>query len=334
MYKIYISPYDSNLNAIDFYISIIERGIVMTGQNVKRVYKLTDISSSDKVLTLSALSFWKVWLYNRNLYIINWFQGVTPEEAYFLNDKRKIKRILLKWYLSFLEWFTLNKSQKIFFVSVSMLEHYKKKYRYAKNNYFIMPCFNQTLHPEYFLSPKYDKPSFVYTGSILKWQCFDETLLIFEKIKQDIPNATLAIITNDVEGARTILNSRKLYDVIAYSVPYTQLNREIAKYKYGFLIRKESIINYVATPTKMSSYLSCGIIPICANCIGDFSKQFKDRKYVIIYNGDTSDLLYKLKIMERNKIDINHIYKEYNDIFSNYYSVEKYVCGIKSFLES
>lgn len=41
-------------------------------------------------------------------------------------------------------------------------------------------------------------------------------------------------------------------------MPVSQLNEEHAKYKFGFLLRMDDVVNNVATPTKYNSYLTLG----------------------------------------------------------------------------
>ena len=47
------------------------------------------------------------------------------------------------------------------------------------------------------------------------------------------------------------------------------------------ITRKDIAINKVATPTKMSSYLANGIIPIFSDIIGDFNKVMGKLKYTV-----------------------------------------------------
>ena len=90
------------------------------------------------------------------------------------------------------------------------------------------------------------------------------------------------------------------------------------------MIRQDVAVNNVATPTKMSSYLANGIIPIFTNVIGDFKKELKNLTYSIPLdvNNNGIDKLFEL---ENKKISSKDVMEEYNTIFSRYYSEDYYI---------
>lgn len=330
MFKIYLSNRDENINAIDFYVKTIEDGIKQTGNDVCRVSKLGDILAEDIVVTLDAHSFFSVWRRNRKQKIINWFQGVAPEEIYYRNHNITGYFRMKIWNI--FEKIALKYSFLNFFVSEEMVLHMYSKHKYDATNYILMPCFNQEIHLESFYIEKYQVPSFVYTGSLLKWQCFDKTISLFLKIRQHLPNATLTILTNDVDNARIKLDESGLLDVEAKSVPYMELNRELSKYKYGFLIREDMLINNVATPTKMSSYLSCGLIPVYSAVIKDFDKNLSFMKWGIKDLGNSDELIKQLVSLENVDIRLEELINDYKLIFDSYYNRSRYVQKISSYL--
>ncbi|MFW2044353.1 hypothetical protein ACG9ZE_22230, partial [Acinetobacter sp. ULE_I053] len=116
-------------------------------------------------------------------FIFHWFQGVTPEEAKMLFSNKRFQGNIRWLYLSLFERFVLFFSKFNFFVSDAMLDHYKRKYNYRKNNFMIMPCYNQKLNINAFHDGKYKDPTFVYAGSLSDWQCINETLQVFKGIQ-------------------------------------------------------------------------------------------------------------------------------------------------------
>ena len=328
MYKIFLSSRDKNINAIDFYISIIEESIARSGCESRRIHRVMDIAKEDIVITLDAHSFFTVWKNNKKQKIANWFQGVAPEEIYFRNHN--IKGALKMHLWNIFEEITLKHSYLNFFVSEEMLRHYKKKYRYDKSNYVIMPCFNQSIHTECFVQEKYRHSSFIYTGSLLKWQCFDETLDLFIMIKKKIPQATLTIITGDVNKARNVIKERGVENVEVKSIPYTKLSEELSNYKYGFLIRQDILLNNVATPTKMSSYLACGVIPVFSTVIKAFEENISNLKYVVRDNGDWENVVDQIEIIEKESVMSDDVMKEFSAVFDSFYNRERYIEKIKS----
>ena len=80
MYKFYLQDGDLN-EATSYYIDIISRALLQQGEQVEKVFSLKVISPTDKVITIQSKAFFRVWLKNPKQYIINWYQGIVPEEA-------------------------------------------------------------------------------------------------------------------------------------------------------------------------------------------------------------------------------------------------------------
>ena len=328
MYKFYLQEGDLN-EATTYYVNTVRDSLSLQGETVVFVSSTKLITPYDKVFVIHAKAFFKVWLHNPSQYIVIWFQGVVPEEAMctFKNSASKYPR---KYFWTFLEWFALNKSAKNMFVSYAMREHYRKKYGYSKDNYFIMPCFNQELNLSVFESHKYARPTFVYAGSLSRWQCIEETLQLFAKLKIKLPEATLSIYTKNKEQAAYLCNLNGVDAQIDY-VPTEKLQDVLAKYKYGFIVRDDIIVNNVATPTKMNSYMAAGIIPIYSDVIYDFKDVIGLLKYAIPFRNE-NECIYKLVQLEDQVIDIESIKEEYKGVFDVYYSRSKYMQGLSQFL--
>lgn len=71
-----------------------------------------------------------------------------------------------------------------------------------------MPCFNQGINAACFSDEKYSKPTFVYSGNLIKWQCFPQTLDIFKRIQEVIPTAELTILTYDIEAVKSMVDEK------------------------------------------------------------------------------------------------------------------------------
>lgn len=328
MYKFYLLDSDIN-EATSYYLNIIQRGLQKQGENVSCVHSLSQIQRDDKVIVIHAKAFLRVWLKNPKQYIVIWFQGVVPEEAMCLFENNASK-YLRKYFWTFLEYFSLRKAAKIFFISHAMLVHYQKKYAYKKKNYFIMPCYNQELDLSVITPEKYELPSFVYAGSLSRWQCITEMLQLFRKIKDIIPQATLALYTKDKEMAMHLCKQNGIEAKIDF-VPTSQLQNALKQYKYGLIVRDDIVVNNVATPTKMNSYIAAGIIPVYSDVIYDFRDVFGKLKYSIPFLKD-EECISKLIRIEKEKVAIDSIKTEYKDIFESYYSTAYYINQIGQFL--
>lgn len=316
MYKILFLNNERN-DATDYYVKIIKKTLINTGCSVEIIDRVNLINKADKVLTISLKAFFLVWLKNPRQFIIHWFQGVTPEEALMLFSSKKIEKNIRWMYLSFFEKFVLKFSKFNFFVSDAMFKHYKNKYNYSFENYMIMPCYNQYLNEFAFYDEKYKKPTFVYAGSLAKWQCIEETLEIFKKVNEKIPESEMYIFTSEGEKAKSLINKYQIKNVNVDYVSYSELNERIKDFKYGFLIREDVLVNRVATPTKMNGYLANGVIPIYSNIIEDFKVNLKG-KYLIDVKS-ILDAVEKIILFELNDIKKSEILAEYKKYFDEYY---------------
>ena len=328
MYKFYLQDGDLN-EATSYYIDIISRALLQQGEQVEKVFSLKVISPTDKVITIQSKAFFRVWLKNPKQYIINWYQGIVPEEAMCMFED-SLSKYARKYLWRFLEYFSLCKAKGNIFVSEAMWRHYQHIYGYDKSNYCIMPCFNQELDLRQFTAEKYATPSFVYAGSLSRWQCIDRTLLLFKDIHALFPQATLTLLTKEKEKAISLCHKYGVKADIKF-VASSELQQVLGAYKYGFIVRDDIAVNNVATPTKMNSYMAAGVIPVYSDVINDFQTVFRDSKYVVSFTGE-EEALSKIKKIETSGVDCGVIKSEYETVFGFYYSVDKYVGLLSTFL--
>ena len=260
--------------------------------------------------------------------MIMWFQGIEPEESYMSHHSKFRMQILSK-----LEKYVLKKSIFKFFVSKEMLLHYEKKYnlRIEDGTYYCMPCLNTTIHPMSFKTEKkYENNYFAYVGSMAVWQKFEETVKLYKEIEQlGMSNTKLFVFTGDKAKAVEILEKNDVKDYSIDFVSNEELPKALESMKYGFIVREDTAVNRVATPTKISTYLSCGLIPIYSECLKDFGRIAQSMNYVIC-----CDKSMKKKLLDFNDavINPNSIFNEYNNIFDTYYSEKEHFKYIKQLL--
>jgi len=311
-------------DATKVYVQIIEKTFTEIGYNFVYSNSINDIKKGDLVLTIEVKDFFLLMLLKRNLKIINWYQGIVPEEALLIK-----KSFFRKLYLEFFERFTLKKSMFNIFVSDAMKKHYDTKYKILINNYFIMPCFNKQINEKSFTN-KYIYPSFVYAGSMHEWQCIDRMLEIYSNIKKQLKNASLTILTNEIEQAKLKLIKNTLDGDVKY-VTLHELDNELSKYKYGFLVRDNIAVNQVATPTKLNTYMANGVIPIFSNVIDYYNNL--ETNYKIVLSNDDKDYMRIINFEKNIMVDNKEIYEEYLLVFQNEFNETKYINSLKSKLE-
>jgi len=313
----------------DFYLGMIKSAIEKSGHECRLVSGMDDIEKTDIVVTTTVLDALKVIVLKRARFI-NWYQGIIPEESYLRHKSRVREKIY-----DILESLTLKYSSLNIFVSHSMLEHYRNKYGYKRDNYFILPCFSTNINRESFMHPaKYSNHIYAYVGGLSKWQCIDTILKVYKIIEEECAEARLKIFTEEIDRAEALAKETGLK---SYSIKYVKnddLPNELTGVKYGFLLREHSPINYVATPTKMSVYMSNGIIPIMSDAIGDFNKAFKDIQNKIIINIEDDCGKTAKSIIEFDNTEVNpeDILNEYEKVFNTYYCREQYENNLNELL--
>jgi hypothetical protein len=173
------------------------------------------------------------------------------------------------------------------------------------------------------------KRFFTYVGSLDVWQCFDETIELYKEIESKLCDTKLRVYTFDVESARRRIIEKEIKNYSVERVPKNEVANRMNEVSYGFVIRKDNIINRVATPTKLSTYLASGVIPIFSDCLQDFYNLSKAMKYVYA----VPSIVDVDSIIEfcRKPIIVNEIKEEYKAVFNSYYSKEKYIKEISSF---
>lgn len=328
MFVIYIEPSELN-DATSHYVNIIKASLIASNFKFREVINTSSIQDDEIVIVITIKTFFLTWLKNRKQKIYIWFQGVLPEEN--LVSFHGIKKYFKFAYNRILENIALKYSEKIFFVSASMYKHYTNKYGYKENKHFIMPCFNQDLDESCFTDSKYNYPTFVYAGSLASWQCVEKTLELFSLIKKEIPSSKLTLLTAENDKAHELLHRYGIYDAEVKYVHYKNLNEELSKYKYGFLIREDIVVNNVATPTKMNSYMACGIIPIFSSVIGDFKEVFANIRYKVPVESD-KETIDAIRTIENSSISADDVLNDYRTIFSKYYSSKYYISKISDFI--
>lgn len=316
-------PYNNN-TVTDVYVATIAEAYSRAGYeviNVEKLRKPKHENTSVLVVAVKDAIIAKLKGYKK---IYLWVQGIVPEES-FMRNSSKLRYIIL----SAIEKTGLKCADFSFFVSKAMLEHFKKKYKYKKEQYYIMPCFNSEINESSFMyEGKYQNNVFLYAGGLDTWQCFEQTVELYKKIENTVPNASFRVLTKDKNTAENII---KKYNISSYSIdfkPSEQMPEEMAKAKFGFSLRQEHPVNLVSTPTKLSTYISNGVIPIYSKFVSDFHMLVKDIHFAVCAEDSEDCNLEKINQLCLENISVKDILAEYNQVFGNYYSREYHINNI------
>lgn len=302
-----------NFEVTNHYLCVVCEAINKAGHNAKLVKDFASIPKNEYVLVSTATDFLRLYIKGFR-HILLWQQGVMAEESFMRNHSKLRYKIL-----SAIDKFAIKKAKFIFLVSNAQKDYYEKKYNLSIDRYYIMPCYNDKLNPAAFDSPeKYERNVFSYVGSLAVWQCFEETVRLYKRIEDAVDNSELRVFTKSKEEAKRILTCYGVKHFTIDCLPPEKLSEALNEVKYGFVLRNDDPVNNVATPTKFSSYLSAGVIPITTTAIKDFSNKVKGSDYACILNRiDDVDTIIKHMAVH---IDRALIRDYYNEIFSTYYS--------------
>ena len=301
----------SNSIVTDYYLNVIGKACEMV--------------NSEKGVTITARYRDAIVAKLHGKKVIFWSQGVGPEE-YALRNNNKIKL----FFVNVMAYLALRWSDFSVFVSRAMKEHYEKKYkiRFVEDRYYIMPCYNTNLREEAFSEKdKYVKNTFVYTGSMEKWQGVPHILKCYKSIEDStLPNTNLEIYTAEQETAEKLVKEAGIKNYSIGCCTNDELQIVLGRVKYGFILRDDNVVNRVSTPTKISTYLANGVIPIYSKCIASFHEVASTMTYVV----EEGEIEKKLQYFEGNAIDADKVMKEYRQVFGTYYSDEYHITNLKT----
>lgn len=312
-----------NIVVLNVYLDVIKAALERLGYNCQYIKTMESIPKKDLVVFPMAKDAFKYYLKGYHNVIL-WQQGATAAESY-MRHQSKLRAAIL----NFMDCFAMKKAKMVFYVSEYMKDYYEKMAHtsFTKKAY-VMPCFNESLEDGVFEKKDYSKKIFTYVGSLDLWQCFEETAELYSKIEKAIPDALFKVLTFKTEEAERIIKEKGIKNYSVNCVPKDKVKEELEEASFGFILRHDIEVNRVATPTKLSSYLSAGVLPVYSSCLRDFQKQAEGKSFAFAMNpdGNADELVEYVS----KPFDVAVIQKEIEELFSTYYSVEGHISKIES----
>jgi hypothetical protein len=329
LYDIY-NPY-SNQTVTKEYVSVIETALNNAGFETRYVQALNRKTAMDSngvvvIIPLDVL----MAKYAGYRSVILWIQGVSPEESYMRNHSR------LRYHvLSWIERSGTKRANVAVLVSDAMREHFEKKYSLTLSCRYIMPCFNNEIEERFFRTKgKYEGNTFIYAGSMAPWQCFEETVIFYKAIEEQIEDAELRVLVKEQNEAKRILEKYQVRNYSIGFVPQEQIGNEMSKAKFGFCLRQDNVVNHVATPTKLSTYIAHGVMPIYSKSLKDFAHQAERCPFCFVV--DLHDVHSADQIIDacKRKTVADDVFGAYTQTFGTYYSKEYHVRQLSNVLRA
>lgn len=308
-------------NVTEMYFDVMIEALRRNGYNIIAMesckWSITHhIPKSAYVIVTGLHSFMKLYFCGIRNYIY-WYQGIEPEEDY-LRHHNRWRRFIFSW----LEQLSLRKCKFRIAVSKYIFQHYEKKYgiQFDKDTVFIMPCYNSQISKDnFYIKDKYEHNIFCYAGGLQVWQGFDEIVDVFAKIEKKCPDAFFKVYSKELFEARRILEAKGVKNYSVDCVSQEEMQKALSDCKFGFIIREDNIVNNVATPTKLGTYLGNGVIPILNRTVHFFNDL--SNKYRYIVNIDIKDP-YSAIEPYFSSMNADDIYAEYSRLFAENYDAK------------
>ena len=218
-------------------------------------------------------------------------QGAIIDEMLYQNKIADLDNS--KKCLEFQERICLSEARKIFFVSENMKIHFTKKYPNSVASSFVLPSLSKsdiknTVH----LDSLHRKPmdclsdKFVigYLGSAESYQLPAVMCQLVENILIRNVNIFFLVLSYDKKIFEDELHKIKIdpnsYKIIG--VPRDKVDIWTKMMDLGLLLRDDSTVNIVSSPTKFGEYLKNGVPVLLTQTVGDFSAIVDDTKIGLV----------------------------------------------------
>lgn len=313
--KAYIYINYNNMVVLQSYLDVVKHALCKVGFDSIYTKSLDDVEKDALIVFPMGIDAFKYYFKGYHNFIL-WQQGATADESFMRNHSK-----LRYWILNKMDLFAMKKAKAILYVSEYMRNYYENlgKCSFTEKSY-LMPCFNEEYDKSVFDLKDYSKKVFTYVGSLDLWQCFEQTVDVYKSIEDRLQNCFFKVLTFEVEKGKKILEDKGVKNYSVKKVPKEEVKRELLEANYGFIIREDIIVNRVATPTKFSSYLSSGVIPIFSKCLTDFTQVSSKMKYAMPLE-DEVEVTSLIGFVNQEVIK-DDITAEYERLFSEYYSPE------------
>ena len=326
----YCNPQDVN-DATFKYLQLIRDGLRWAGHtdlgttNDTRVLQTAGIA-----VTISCQMAMRALLRKPSLRIVHWFQGIEAVERRHIHGGTKGLLQYGAWSVA--EQVLLRRARVKLFVSEQMRHFFADRERSGQRS-IVMPCYNTGLEPDAFASPadRYRRLNLVYAGSLFKWQCVEDTLLTFGQILQRRPDARLSIFTRETDRARQDCTALGLGDKVhVESLSPERLVMALRQCSYGFILREHMAINEVSTPTKLSTYLAAGVIPVMTSATPALGDIMRNSPYKVIASRHDAheQIAIALTELASRAPSPAQLLSSYGEVFADAFDDKRHVAAI------
>jgi glycosyltransferase involved in cell wall biosynthesis len=220
-----------------------------------------------------------------NIPVIADIHGTIDELIEFKgkNLRTNLLRNMFYRYAVFVGKKELPKFDGYFAVSTALKRHVQDKFNVTSDNFFIIPCGTNINCIDVNLSAenraKYrqrygisdDETVFIYSGGVSPWQCIEESVNLYDKIKSTgkFGKTRLCIFS----GQLSAIEHFKRKDIIVGSLSSNEVAGVLNMGDFAFMLRGDYMTNRVAYPNKFLEYVAGGLQVIATNYVEDVRDQ-------------------------------------------------------------
>jgi glycosyltransferase involved in cell wall biosynthesis len=259
-----------------------------------------ELNQFDFIYTRSLVCFFILGLFVKDKLVMD-FRGLLSSESYFKNQSTV--RFL---FFRLLEKYTVLRAKRIQAVSKTLLEVLKVKNGSVVpscvrlDSFFFSGSDRELIRKKFGIGT--DIFVVTYLGGLSVWQ---ETDLVIRSVSEFIKKNTSAyffFFTKDTALARQKLEDGgiDLSRVLLKSLSRSEVSQHLSASDIGIILRRNNIVNRVASPIKVAEYLATGNMVLTTNYVGDLSASMKKAKVSTLVDLEQSDIVKKLLDLSKN----------------------------------
>lgn len=211
----------------------------------------------------------------------------------------------------------LSLADKVIFVSDRMRAYFEGVIKRDFNDARVIPCAvdaailpnsdNRDLMREKFGLK--DRFVVAYVGSAVAYQQPRQMVRLFSQLRKLMPEAFFLGVTQSPQVFRDLLGEFTVpeQDFMLTSLPHDQVMGTLQMGDVGLLLREESLLNQVSSPTKFGEYLLTGLPVLLTPSVGDYAVMAQRKGVGHLVDLDDmqvdQDLMDFLRSIQSNRAD-------------------------------
>jgi glycosyltransferase involved in cell wall biosynthesis len=233
--------------------------------------------------------------FKRDLRVVADVHGATTAE--YLYEREVIGYDDFARELESQERFMLSESSWLIFVSEAMRAYYESHFGMTFPRSSIIPCatesnFTPNAERRTELRREHDLENrlvICYVGACESYQLPDQMCLWFRSLQTEFPQAYFLVFSHHREAflSHFAKNGFTPGQARVMSVRHDEIFDLLQMADLGLLLRDQSVVNRVASPTKFAEYCLCGVPVLAADGIGDVSTLVERHQLGLIVDPET-----------------------------------------------